>query len=162
MSSICAALQSCTESFNSNVSRLLIYLSEILLTYKFSPQASPSPSVNASKPASCAGSTYNIKPSDDCYCISKEQKIGTSWLLTDNNLQAYCANFPKNGTLCLVNKCDVYTLKSNDTCTMIAKEHKITESQLRAWNPVRNRSGVANESSLTAIQGNWCRLLQSC
>lgn len=45
-------------------------------------------------------STYNIKPADDCHSISTNQKIGTGWLLTDNNLQAYCADFPRSGFPC--------------------------------------------------------------
>jgi len=111
-----------------------------LLTCYLSPQSftGPSSAANTTEPnvSSCRGATYNIRPADDCHSISTNQKIGTGWLLTDNNLQAYCAKFPNSGSLCLVNRCDVYTLRQNDTCSEVAKYHSITENQLKAWNPV--------------------------
>lgn len=85
---------------------------------------------------SCAGKTYSIKASDNCYSISKAQGIGTAWLLLDNNLAAYCARFPTSGTLCMVNTCQVYEVGPNQTCQGIAKVANITVPQLKAWNPV--------------------------
>ena len=85
----------------------------------------------------CAGKIYDIQLGDDCHSVSKSQSISNTWLLTDNNLAANCADFPKNGTLCLINTCDVYTTRQNDTCASISKAHNITEAQFKSWNPVR-------------------------
>lgn len=90
---------------------------------------------SAPTPSACVGKSYNIKPDDTCQSISKSQNIGTTWLLLDNNLEAFCGDFPKNGTLCLVNTCDVYTVKPQDTCDSISKASNITSTQLLAWNP---------------------------
>lgn len=87
-------------------------------------------------PSSCAGEMYAVKASDDCYSISKAQSIGTAWLLSDNNLAAYCADFPTSGNLCLVNTCKVHEVGTNDTCKGIAKAANITVPQLKAGNPV--------------------------
>ena len=96
----------------------------------------PPPAPTPGGTPTCAGKTYQIQPADDCHSISLAQKIGTNWLLTDNLLPAYCANFPKNGTLCLVNTCDTYTVKANETCSTIAASHNVTLAQLLSWNPV--------------------------
>ncbi|TFK66093.1 hypothetical protein BDN72DRAFT_889204 [Pluteus cervinus] len=92
----------------------------------------------ASTPTPCAGSTYKIQPGNDCKSISKSQRIGTAWLLTDNGLTAWCENFPTNGTLCLQNPCNTYTLQQNDTCASVAKAHNISTTQLISWNPIIN------------------------
>lgn len=94
------------------------------------------PAVATPTPTSCTSKTYTIKASDDCYSISKTQGIGTAWLLSDNNLAAYCADFPPSGSLCLINTCMVYEVATDDTCEGIAKAAKITVAQLKAWNPV--------------------------
>ncbi|MCJ1355898.1 MAG: hypothetical protein MMC33_005890 [Icmadophila ericetorum] len=86
----------------------------------------------------CTGRLYNIQPSDSCESISKSQGIGTSWLLTDNDLPAYCAEFPSSGTLCLQNTCQTYTVQGNDTCTAIASAQNVTYAQILAWNPIFN------------------------
>ena len=96
----------------------------------------PAPVSTSGGTPTCAGKTYQIQPADDCHSISLAQKIGTNWLLTDNSLPAYCANFPKNGSLCLVNTCDTYTVKANDTCPTIAASQNVTVAQLLSWNPV--------------------------
>jgi hypothetical protein len=83
----------------------------------------------------CAGIEYSIQPGDTCYSISEKQSIGTGWLLTDNDLQAYCTGFPANGKLCLHNICKTYVVQDNDTCSGIAKGNNITQSQLIAYNP---------------------------
>jgi LysM domain len=95
-------------------------------------------SIASTTPTPCLGRTYNVQASDDCKSISKSQGIGTAWLLMDNGLDAYCATFPKNGTLCLTHTCQTYTARQNDTCDSIAKFHNITATQLLAWNPVIN------------------------
>ncbi|KAI0445106.1 carbohydrate-binding module family 50 protein [Xylaria telfairii] len=99
-------------------------------TAEFSPQM-PSPTVSA-----CTGRTYKVQPNDTCASISKTEKIGTSWLLLDNSLPAYCAGFPTSGTLCLNHTCPTYTVKANDSCTGIAASNNATLAQIFAWNPV--------------------------
>ncbi|KAI1172268.1 hypothetical protein F4777DRAFT_601740 [Nemania sp. FL0916] len=84
----------------------------------------------------CDGSTYNIQSSDDCYSISRTERVGTAWLLADNNLEAYCANFPKNGTLCITHQCTTVTVGLNKTCSDIAAAANITVTQFQAWNPI--------------------------
>ncbi|OBT78531.1 hypothetical protein VF21_01031 [Pseudogymnoascus sp. 05NY08] len=73
--------------------------------------------------------------------------ISTAWLLMDNNLQAFCNEFPTSGTLCLVNKCPVYTVLAADTCSSIATAYNVTEPQLKARNPVIN-AGCYNMNKL--------------
>ncbi|KAF8252101.1 LysM domain-containing protein [Wilcoxina mikolae CBS 423.85] len=110
------------------------------------PTDSPTPT-----PTACAGRTYQIQSGDDCQSISTSQGIGTVWLLTDNDLTAYCADFPTNGTLCLNNTCDIYTVQTNDTCTSIASAHNITVSQFKAWNPTIN-AGCYNIDRMNGTQ----------
>ncbi|KAI3543610.1 LysM domain-containing protein [Colletotrichum filicis] len=91
----------------------------------------------------CTGKTYSIQPGDDCNSISVAQSIGTEWLLWDNDLLAFCHQFPTEGELCLVNTCDIYTVVESDTCDKIAKAHGMTVTQLLSWNPSIN-SGCYN------------------
>ncbi|KAL8659924.1 MAG: hypothetical protein Q9202_006879 [Teloschistes flavicans] len=91
-------------------------------------------------PTACSGKTYAIQGGDDCYSISKSQGIGTGWLLYDNDLQAYCSEFPKTGNLCLINTCKVYSVKQNDTCTSIAAAQNVTVPQIVGWNPILDAS----------------------
>ncbi|KAH6617378.1 hypothetical protein F5144DRAFT_624114 [Chaetomium tenue] len=84
----------------------------------------------------CEGSTYTVLASDDCYTISKSQGVGTNWLLADNDLEAFCSNFPAAGTsLCITNQCTTATVPTNATCEAVAAAANITETQLIAWNP---------------------------
>lgn len=69
----------------------------------------------------------------------------------DNNLQAFCNEFPTTGTLCLVNKCPVYTVLAADTCSSIAAAYNVTEPQLKAWNPVIN-AGCYNMNKLVGTE----------
>lgn len=78
----------------------------------------------------CAGTEYTIQEGDTCHSISISEDIGTTWLLTDNGLIAGCADFPTNGTLCLVNKCEVYTVQEGDSCKPIANSYGITYAQM--------------------------------
>ncbi|KAI0850293.1 carbohydrate-binding module family 50 protein [Daldinia vernicosa] len=96
--------------------------------------ATPTPTAST-----CEGSTYTVKPSDDCYTISRNQGVGTAWLLADNDLDAYCSNFPGADTvLCITNKCTTVTVGVNETCAAIASAANITETQFHAWNPIIN------------------------
>lgn len=85
--------------------------------------------------AACSNKKYTIKEGDTCESVSKSQSIATFQLLLDNNLRAYCANFPKSGDLCIKNQCTTYTVKEGDTCKSVAKAHKISTVQLRSYNP---------------------------
>ncbi|OBT95526.2 hypothetical protein VE01_05175 [Pseudogymnoascus verrucosus] len=101
--------------------------------------------------STCAGSAYTIQSGDTCHTISKTQGISTAWLLMDNNLQAFCNEFPTSGTLCLANKCPVYTVLATDTCSSIATAYNVTEPQLKAWNPVIN-AGCYNMNKLVGTE----------
>ncbi|KAJ4392335.1 hypothetical protein N0V93_005961 [Gnomoniopsis smithogilvyi] len=93
--------------------------------------AAPAPTAKV-----CEGSTYTIQASDDCYTISKSQDVGTDWLLADNDLEAFCTNFPAAGTsLCITKLCTTVTVPTNATCEAMATAANITETQLKAWNP---------------------------
>jgi len=94
------------------------------------------PTATPTTPTPCAGDEYEIEEGDDCHSISLSEGIGTGWLLMDNNLPAWCDSFPTEGTLCLVNKCDVVTVEEGDTCHSIAFAAEITDVQLHAWNLV--------------------------
>ncbi|KAK3933774.1 hypothetical protein QBC46DRAFT_462929 [Diplogelasinospora grovesii] len=83
----------------------------------------------------CTGSTYTIQNGDTCESISKTQSVATMWLLIDNNLPAYCANFPTTGSLCIQHICTTYTVQANDTCTSISRAKGINYAQILAWNP---------------------------
>ncbi|EFQ32525.1 LysM domain-containing protein [Colletotrichum graminicola] len=111
------------------------------------------PSVTEAPPTTttCAGKTYVIQPNDDCFSISVSQSIGTEWLLQDNNLFAFCHEFPTEGNLCLVNTCDVYTVLESDTCKTITKQFGINDAQLRAWNPSIN-AGCYNLDKMIGAQ----------
>ncbi|RNJ56991.1 hypothetical protein D7B24_006514 [Verticillium nonalfalfae] len=101
---------------------------------------------------SCDGTQYTIQNSDDCYSISKAHGVATAWLLADNNLAAYCADFPTSGSLCITNKCDTVTVGVNQTCIAIANSAGITVTQLKAWNqvinPVCSNIGMMNGTTL--------------
>ncbi|PKY08970.1 hypothetical protein P168DRAFT_315012 [Aspergillus campestris IBT 28561] len=108
-------------------------------TSKPSPSTSKnstSTSVSATPTSSaCKGEKYTIKKGDTCESVSKSQSVATMQLLLDNELQAYCHNFPTKGDLCIMNQCAVYTVKDGDTCKSVAKAHNITTVQLRSYNP---------------------------
>jgi hypothetical protein len=87
----------------------------------------------APKAKVCQGSTYTIKASDDCYTISKSEGVGTDWLLADNDLEAFCTNFPIASTsLCIANRCTTVTVPTNTSCEAVAAAANITETQLKA------------------------------
>ncbi|KAL8366432.1 hypothetical protein RB595_004963 [Gaeumannomyces hyphopodioides] len=85
---------------------------------------------------SCTGNFYNIQPGNTCRSISQSQGVATAWLLYDNGLPAFCADFPTNGSLCIQSKCALYTVKANDTCLSIAKPRGLAQVQLTTWNPI--------------------------
>ncbi|KAL3458145.1 hypothetical protein BJX64DRAFT_302108 [Aspergillus heterothallicus] len=68
-------------------------------------------------PTGCTGSIYTIQQGDTCQSVSEAQSVGTAQLLVDNGLEAYCANFPTQGGLCIENTCTAYI-------------------QLTTWNPI--------------------------
>ncbi|KAK0647930.1 LysM domain-containing protein [Lasiodiplodia hormozganensis] len=115
-------------------------LSTTTLSFLTSTSTTPSPT------PTCAGKTYSIQSGDDCHSIAKSQGIGTMWLMTDNNLPAWCNDFPTTGDLCLVNTCSVYTVQQNDTCDSMAAANSISTVQLHAWNPSIN-AGCSNLNS---------------
>lgn len=86
-------------------------------------------------PAACGSPTYVIRPGDTCDSIATSQGTATWWLLLDNNLPAYCNNFPLNGTLCIAHSCKPYKVKPGDTCDSVATTNNITVTQLRTYNP---------------------------
>lgn len=109
--------------------------------------ATPTPTASA-----CDGSTYTVQAADDCYTISKAQGVGTAWLLADNNLNAYCTDFPPSGTeLCITNTCTTVTVGVNETCGGIASAANITEAQFKAWNPAVN-PGCSNLGTMNGTE----------
>lgn len=94
-------------------------------------------------PEKCDGKTYTIKSGDTCRSISEAQGVATSWLLSDNALKAFCAEFPTSGDLCVRNTCKIYTVKPNDTCVGIAKANKISQVQLHTCKLVHVDAGSA-------------------
>lgn len=97
---------------------------------------------------------YVVKQQDDCHSISLSQNVSTSSLLSLNNLQAHCTNFPPPATrLCLPSECNTYTVQADDTCWDIIQSHKnaFTLSQLVSWNPDINR-GCDNLPQLAGNQ----------
>lgn len=50
--------------------------------------------------------------------------------MQDNNLEAFCADFPTSGDLCIVHGCKTYTVQANDSCKSIAKSHRLTQTQV--------------------------------
>lgn len=85
-------------------------------------------------PSSC-NRTYSIQSDDTCASVSKSQGIGTTWLLSDNSLPAYCSGFPTSGSLCLNHSRPTYTVQANETCKSIEAAHNLTLAQVLAWNP---------------------------
>jgi len=93
--------------------------------------------VATSTAAACMGSTYTIESGDTCHSVAISQDINTVALLSANNLQAYCANFPTSGSLCIPTsqKCPIYTVTTNDTCSSIALAYNTTWAKIVSWNP---------------------------
>ncbi|KAK3367561.1 hypothetical protein B0H63DRAFT_515399 [Podospora didyma] len=89
--------------------------------------------------SACAGTVYTLKAGDNCRSVSLAQGISTTHLLSANNLQAYCANFPTAGTLCIpkARKCKPYQLKADltDSCRTVAAAQNATYAQIVSWNP---------------------------
>ncbi|KAH7304438.1 hypothetical protein B0I35DRAFT_484484 [Stachybotrys elegans] len=87
----------------------------------------------------CTGTTYTIKSGDNCRSIAVSQGISTTNLLLGNQLQGYCINFPKSGSLCIpaAMKCKPYQLNVDlsDDCQTIAKANGATWAQIVSWNP---------------------------
>ncbi|TGO13948.1 hypothetical protein BTUL_0060g00030 [Botrytis tulipae] len=109
------------------------------------PYTSPTPiALNSSSISSATAAAtpcatpYTVKAGENCNSIARAQKVSTFSLLYENNLQAYCANFPAPGNpICLPKQCDVYTVSKGDSCRSIisAVPGDITLTQLSSWNP---------------------------
>ena len=106
------------------------------------PTSTTTPSTAPSAAPACGGSKYTIRTGDTCQSVSRSQRIGTAWLLFDNNLAAYCADFPNKGTLYIHNTCNTYTVRQNDTCKSIARAYNVSEVMI----------GLCKSSSL---RGPW-------
>ena len=110
----------------------------------FSPPAftvTPTSTVvsSAAPTATCAGTTYNIAVGDTCQSVSLSQGVATAWLLFDNDLEAFCADFPTSGSLCISSVCETYTVEEGDTCKSIASAHAspdVTGVLIGLWNPI--------------------------
>lgn len=83
----------------------------------------------------CTGSNYTIKSGDTCNSIASSQGTATWYLLLDNSLPAYCANFPTSSSLCISHPCKSYTVQSGDSCDSVASGNDITVTQLQSYNP---------------------------
>ena len=68
----------------------------------------------------------------------------------DNNLGAYCTNFPRNGTLCIQDTCSTYTVRANNTCTSIASAFNISVAQILSC----ECSTPSRQSNTDHSQGN--------
>ena len=120
----------CNNSTSSNIS---------------TPSVATSADANSTLNGPGCDQSLAIKAGDDCYKISSANNISTFSLLDENNLAAYCSEFPLNGTLCMPQTCAVYEVKKGDSCFGIAHahSHRFTQTQLMSWNPNINR-GCSN------------------
>lgn len=113
------------------------------------------PTPTPTTPGKCTGKTYTIKSGDTCRSISKAENIATSWLLADNGLKAFCAEFPTTGDLCIQNTCSTYTVQKGDTCLDIAKANRISQVQLYTCTSVhsmwRRRPLQKHQNQLTKL-----------
>lgn len=112
------------------------------------------PTPTPAAPQKCTGKTYTIKSGDTCRSISKAENIATSWLLADNGLKAYCAEFPTTGDLCIQNTCSTYTVQQGDVCLDIAKANRISQVQLytcTSVHPKKSRPPQKHPNQLTKL-----------
>jgi hypothetical protein len=56
----------------------------------------------------------------------------------ENGLQSGCADFPTEGSLCVIGNCQTHNVTKDDTCQDIASRYSITITQFRTWNQVLN------------------------
>ncbi|KAI1359656.1 hypothetical protein F5Y08DRAFT_332166 [Xylaria arbuscula] len=122
-------------ALQSNYSSLTASCSKTSFPLESSTTLFPEPTITNS-PAQCTGSTYSLKSDDTCQSVSQSQGVGTAWLLADNGLSAFCADFPQSGDLCIQNTCQTYTVQANDTCVSIAKAHNISQVQLYTYKSI--------------------------
>lgn len=87
----------------------------------------------------CNGTVYTIKKDDNCRSVSLAGGIATTELLAANGLQAFCADFPASGTVCIpsARACKPHQLKADltDTCASVARKYAATWVQIVSWNP---------------------------
>ncbi|KAL4862240.1 hypothetical protein BDV12DRAFT_203237 [Aspergillus spectabilis] len=100
------------------------------------PYSSPGSSATPTPSPGCKGTKYTIQPGDTCQSISQQQGVGTAWLLYDNGLSAFCADFPTEGDICIQNTCETHVLTAEDTCTSLSRQNLVSEVQLYTWNPI--------------------------
>lgn len=93
--------------------------------------------VTATPVPSCTGS-YIVQSIDDCNSVARFLNVSTYSLLSANNLDLYCVNFPAAvGTkLCIPSNCSTHTWRALDTCEdVVAGLQGISLAQFLAWNP---------------------------
>lgn len=72
------------------------------------PLALDSTSTVTAPPSTKTCTPYTINGADDCNSVAQANNISTFALLYENNLEAYCANFPAVGkSVCLPEQCHV-------------------------------------------------------
>ena len=108
-------------------------------------------SVSAAPTPSCI-SFYTVVNGDDCNSVAAANNVSTGNLLTANDLNINCENFPVVGTkLCIPAQCDTYILRGSDTCqSILSNLNGTTLTQLFSWNP-----------NINAVCGNINRLVGS-
>lgn len=99
--------------------------------------ATTTSTVSSPTSTACVGKTYAVRSGDTCNSVAAAQGISTASLLSANNLQAFCANFPSSGSLCIPTaySCTPYVIKTGDTCSTIAQRTSgATWTQIVSWN----------------------------
>jgi LysM domain len=117
---------------------------------------------SSSSPTStaCVGKTYAIKSGDTCNSVAASQGISTVNLLSANNLQAFCVNFPTSGSLCIPTAytCTTYVIKTGDTCTYCQNAAQYVgyvacaSNPVGSWvNPYPSSSTVSSSTKLVTL-----------
>ncbi|RDW93890.1 LysM peptidoglycan-binding domain-containing protein [Aspergillus mulundensis] len=86
----------------------------------------------------CEGRQVAIQQGDTCDSFAAANNVSTYRLLIDNKLQSGCANFPTEGSLCVIGSCQTHNVTKDDTCQGLASKYSITITQFRTWNQVLN------------------------
>jgi hypothetical protein len=109
---------------------LIIWLA---LANRFTSAPAPTPTKRP-----CEGREVLIQPGDTCDSFALAHNVSTYRLLIDNGLQSGCANFPTEGSLCVIGSCQTHNVTKSDTCQGLASKYAITITQFRTWNQVLN------------------------
>ncbi|KAI9372232.1 hypothetical protein BJX61DRAFT_542930 [Aspergillus egyptiacus] len=86
----------------------------------------------------CEGRKVAIQPGDTCDSFALANNVSTYRLLIENGLESGCANFPTEGSLCVIGSCQTHKVTESDTCPGLASRYLITITQFRTWNQVLN------------------------